>query len=248
MEKNILATVAGKEITEQELDFIIKRYPAEQQGFFSSENGKKQLLEQMISFELFYNLGKEMNIDQTEEFVASLEKVKKDLLTQMIIDKTLSEVTITDEEAKKYYEDNKEKFAEKGSVTAKHILVEAEDTAKKIKEEIVSGNVSFEEAAEKYSSCPSKEQGGNLGAFSRGMMVPEFEDAAFALPIDEVSEPVKTQFGYHIIKVTERKDEEIKEFDEVKSTVVTSLMTEAQQAKYFDVINELTKKYEVKRF
>lgn len=248
MEKKILATVAGVEITEQDLDAIIKRYPAQQQAMFASENGKKQLLEQVISFELFYNLGKEIELDKSEEFLSEIEKLKKDLLTQMMISKTLSEVTITDEEANKYYEENKENFADKETVTAKHILVDTEDAAKKIKEEIVSGNVSFEEAAEKYSSCPSKEQGGSLGAFSRGMMVPEFEEASFTLPVGEVSEPVQTQFGYHIIKVTDRSEKNIKPFDEVKESVLNNLTTERQQAKYMDVINELSSKYEIKRF
>lgn len=248
MEKKILATVAGVEITEQDLDAIIQRYPAQQQAMFASENGKKQLLEQVISFELFYNLGKEIELDKSEEFLNEIEKLKKEFLTQMMISKTLSEVTITDEEAKKYYEENKENFADKETVTAKHILVDTEDAAKKIKDEILAGSVSFEEAAEKYSACPSKEQGGSLGAFSRGMMVPEFEEASFTLPVGEVSEPVQTQFGYHIIKVTDRAEKNIKPFDEVKDSVMNNLTTERQQAKYMDVINELTSKYEIKRF
>ena len=248
MEKKILATVAGAEITEQDLEAVIKRYPAQQQAMFSTENGKKQLLEQLISFELFYNLGKEIKLDNSEEFLTEIERLKKDLLTQMIINKTLSEVTITDEEAKKYYDENKDNFSERETVTAKHILVDNEEAAKKIKNEIVAGNVSFEEAAEKYSSCPSKEQGGSLGAFSRGMMVPEFEEASFTLPVGEVSDPVQTQFGYHIIKVTDRSEKKVKPFEDVKEAVMNTLMTERQQAKYMDVVNELSAKYEIKRF
>lgn len=248
MENKILATVAGTEITEQDLEAVIKRYPAQQQAMFSTENGKKQLLEQLISFELFYNLGKEIKLDNSEEFLTEIERLKKDLLTQMIINKTLSEVTITDEEATKYYEENKDNFSERETVTAKHILVDNEEAANKIKDEIVAGNISFEEAAEKYSSCPSKEQGGSLGAFSRGMMVPEFEEASFTLPIGEVSDAVKTQFGYHIIKVTDRSEKKIKPFEDVKDVVMNTLMTERQQAKYMDVVNELSDKYEIKRF
>ena len=248
MENKILATVDGREISEKDLEAVIKRYPAQQQAFFSSDMGKKQLLEQLIAFELFYNLGKEIGLDKTEEYSNEVEKIKKEMLTQMSISKTLSEVTITDDEAKAYYDENNDAFAEPETATAKHILVEGEEAAKKIREDITSGAISFEEAAEKYSTCPSKEQGGNLGSFSRGMMVPEFEEASFTLPIGEVSEPVQTQFGYHIIKVTDRTEKNIKAFEDVKEDVINRLITERQQAKYMDVVNELTNKYEVKRF
>ena len=70
----------------------------------------------------------------------------------------------------------------------------------------MSNELTFEEAAVKYSTCPSKEEGGNLGSFGRGMMVPEFEEAAFNLDLNVVSEPVQTQFGYHLIKVEDKND------------------------------------------
>lgn len=85
--------------------------------------------------------------------------------------------------------------------TAKHILVETEEEAQKAKEEIVSGALSFGDAAMKYSICPSNQQGGSLGEFSKGMMVPEFEEAAFSAEIGATRDPVKTQFGYHLIVV-----------------------------------------------
>lgn len=97
--------------------------------------------------------------------------------------------------------------AEDGSqfktVRAKHILVDSEEQAWAIKSRITEGE-SFEELALKYSKCPSKEKGGDLGYFVRGQMVPEFENAAFETPIGEVSDPVKTRFGWHLIKVTRK--------------------------------------------
>ena len=107
--------------------------------------------------------------------------------------------------------------------------------------------ISFEEAAKKYSSCPSKEQGGDLGEFGRGMMVPEFENAAFELEIGQISEPVKTQFGYHIILVESKNEPKEKEFDEVKDIIFNQMNQEAQQKKYIDMIMELEKKYGVER-
>lgn len=89
-------------------------------------------------------------------------------------------------------------------VRASHILVEDESKANVLKKEI-EGGAEFAELAKKHSKCPSGESGGDLGFFGKGMMVKEFEDAAFSLEVGQVSEPVKTQFGYHLITVTDKK-------------------------------------------
>lgn len=247
MENKVLAVVAGNEITEMDLQQAILKYPQDRRGMFETEQGKKQLLEQMISFELMFQFGKEASLDKTKEFETEVEKFKKELLTQMVINKVISEVTVTDDEALKYYEENRSMFSEPENVTAKHILISSEEEANKIKKEIESNNVTFEEAASQYSSCPSKEQGGNLGSFSRGMMVPEFEEAAFGSEIGVVTEPVKTQFGYHLIKVEAKNAGKNLDFEEVKDGVVNQLLQETQQKKYFDLIGELSTKYTIDR-
>ena len=89
------------------------------------------------------------------------------------------------------------------TVRASHILVDSEGQAWAIKSRITEGE-NFETLAKEYSKCPSKEKGGDLGYFNRGQMVPEFEYAAFSTPIGEVSDPVKTRFGWHLIKVTRK--------------------------------------------
>ena len=88
---------------------------------------------------------------------------------------------------------------------ASHILVKTQDEAVQIKKDIDAGKISFEEAAKKYSLCPSKAQGGDLDYFGRGMMVKPFEDAAFDGEIGKVSNPVQTQFGWHLIKVVDKR-------------------------------------------
>ena len=246
MENKVLATVGSQEITEKELNEIISKYPDDRKAMFDNEQGRKQLLEQVISFELLNKFGNELKLDETDEYKETVKRLAKEILTQMTIAKILSEVTVTDEEAKEYYEANKDKFMEQPTVSAKHILVENEGDAVKIKEEIDNG-MTFEEAAKQYSSCPSKEQGGNLGVFGRGMMVPEFEDAAFAAEIGKVTEPVKTQFGYHLILVDSKNEATTKTFEEVKDAVVQQLMQERQQRKYLDVLKELEAKYGVTR-
>jgi len=90
-------------------------------------------------------------------------------------------------------------------VRASHILVETKDQAASLREEITSGTKEFAEAAKAVSKCPSGRNGGDLGFFGRGRMVPEFDQAAFNQAEGEISEPIKTQFGYHLLVVTETR-------------------------------------------
>ena len=247
MENKVLATIGAVEITEKDLENIIMRYPEDKRAYFLSDMGKKQVLEQMISFELMNRLALELKLNETEEYKANLKQLEKDLLTQMAINKVLSDVTITDEDAKKFYDENKDQFAQKEAVSAKHILVDNEEKCKEIKEKINNNEITFEEAAKQYSTCPSGQQGGALGMFNRGKMVPQFEEAAFTLDINEVSEPVKTQFGYHLIKVENKKEATTSAFEEVKTQIIQRLMQQAQDNKYLQTIKDLEAKHNVQR-
>lgn len=247
MENKTLAVISGVEIKERDVDATIKRYPEDKRGYLSSEMGRKQVLEQMIAFELMNKFGLEMALDKTEEYKSNLMQMEKELLTQMTINKVFSEVTVTDEEAKKYYDENLEEFKQKESVSAKHILVENLEECEDIKSKVENGELTFEEAAMKHSTCPSKDQGGNLGAFGKGMMVPEFEKAAFELELNKVSDPVKTQFGYHLIMVDAKNEAKVNDFEDVKSQIVSKLIQGAQERKYMDIIKDLEAKYDVKR-
>ena len=90
-------------------------------------------------------------------------------------------------------------------VKASHILVGRKSEAEALRQQILDGEITFEDAAKKYSQCPSREEGGDLGFFPRGVMAGPFEKAAFSLPIGEISQPVETRFGWHLIKVTDKK-------------------------------------------
>ena len=247
MENKVLAVAAGYEITEKDLNAIIARYPQDRRAAFQNDQAKKQLVEQLISFELMNKFGKEMKLDETQEYKDAMESISKEVITSMAINKILADITVTDEEVKKYYDENKSAFEKPATVSARHILVATEDEAKNIKEEISNGTTSFSDAAMKYSTCPSKEQGGALGEFSRGMMVPEFEEAAFNAEIGKVTEPVKTQFGYHLIIVDSKNEASTKNFEEVKDGVLQQLIQERQHKKYDEMLKELEDKYGVER-
>lgn len=108
-------------------------------------------------------------------------------------------------QAKDLYKNDKEiTLSQAKEVRASHILVKTKEQAESIREDIINGR-SFAEAAKEYSLCPSGKQGGDLGYFGHGVMVPEFDKAAFELPLNIVSEPIKTQFGWHLLVVTDKK-------------------------------------------
>ena len=88
--------------------------------------------------------------------------------------------------------------------SARHLLVSSESECEQIKKDIQEGKISFEDAAKKYSQCPSRSRGGDLGTFSQGQMVPEFDKVVFNDELNVVHGPVKTQFGYHLLKTTSR--------------------------------------------
>lgn len=247
MENKILAIVNGVQIKESDIEAAIMRYPAERRAYLQSENGRKQLLEQIISFELMYNHGKDQGLENDKMYLAQVENAKKDLLTQTVIDKELASVDVNEDEIKAYYENSKDKFKEPEQLRAKHILVDSEEEAIKIAKEIEAG-LAFEDAALKNSKCPSSQNGGDLGFFGKGNMVPEFEDAAFALDVDKVSEPVKTQFGYHLIKVVEKKEAREKALEEVKDSIKAAMIQEKQNEKYFTLVEDLKKKYKVEMY
>lgn len=244
MEQKIIASVNGKKITQNDLDNALLRFPKDRQAFLTSEEGRKQLLDQLISFELIHSYALDNAIEKDENYIIRLEAAKKEILTQTAINHILEDVKVTDEEVKDYYEANNNYFMGQEAVSARHILVDSIELANEIKNKIEEG-LNFEMAAMQYSTCPSKEQGGSLGQFTRGRMVPEFEEAAFGLAVGQISEPVKTQFGYHIIKVDEKVSETVKPLEEVFDIIKREILSERESFKYMQFTQKLKSIYSV---
>ncbi len=242
----VLATVEGKEITQQDVFRFLNELGPQTAAQFQSPEGMKQIVDELVNQEVIYLDAIENNLNEDEEFIAEMERVKSVVLKQYAINKLLSNVSATEGEITEYYNNHKEQFTKPESVRASHILVKEEEEVNKILDELNNG-LSFEDAASKYSQCPSKANGGDLGEFTKGKMVPEFEKVAFELEVGKLSEPVKTQFGYHLIKVVDKKEAGVKSLEEAKSQISQLVNGLKQQEKYLDKTNELKDKYEIKR-
>ncbi|MDA8137699.1 MAG: peptidyl-prolyl cis-trans isomerase [Desulfobacteraceae bacterium] len=163
------------------------------------------------------------------------------MIREFIGKEIVPKVNITEKEAKEYYDKNTKQYLRPEEVKAQHILIKTEkgdseekkaEARKKLTElkKQIDAGADFGELAKANSQCPSAPNGGDLGYFSKGRMVPEFEKAAFALKTNEVSGIVETQFGYHLIKVTDHKAPEQQKFDEVKSRIMNELRNKKIQA------------------
>jgi len=244
VENKVLATVNGKEISQDDLDILMQSLSPQVAMQFNGEEGKKRLIDELVSQELLYLDAVKNGFDKEDEFTSELNKVKENLLKQYAVKKILNDITVSDEEVADYYEQNKSYFQKPESVKASHILVDDEETANKILDEIKAG-LAFEDAAKNNSKCPSNTNGGDLGYFTRGKMIPEFEKVAFELKEGEISQPVKTQFGYHIIKLVDRKQPSISPLEEVKTELKKQMVGMKQNKAYMQKTDELKKQYEV---
>ena len=241
----ILAKVGALTVTEREVDEFLAELGQRGQGYNTPE-GRKAILEQIISSKLLL-LDARHNLLETEaEFKAELAKLRENLLINYAGNKVIAAVKVNEEDVKKYYEDNLDKFKQGETVNADHILVDSEEKALEILSKIENGEMSFGDAAKEFSSCPSGQRGGNLGDFGRGQMVPEFDKAVFELEVGEVTKtPVQTQFGYHLIKLNSKSEASVMPFDDIAPQLSDMVLNEKRREAYERKINQLKILYPV---
>ena len=246
MEEKVLAVAAGHEITEGERNRLISNYPPEQQVYMSSPQAKQDVLEQLIAFHLFHKMAVEEKIIESQEYLDMVEKLKVELASHMAATSVVEHIRVSEEEERSYYQEHQSQFREEGQVSAKHILVDSREQAEEVAKEVEAG-LAFEEAARKYSTCPSRDKGGDLGDFSKGQMVPEFEKAAFGGEVGAVIGPVETQFGHHLILVEDKKEASQRPFGQVQEQIHQQLVQARQQEAYQAKVKQLSEAYGVER-
>jgi peptidyl-prolyl cis-trans isomerase C len=225
----IVAKVNGKPITETDLKFAEGELGSEL-GSLPPEVKRRALAEYLIDNMLFSEAAEAEKLGSTPEFEEQMNYLRQRLLREQYFEKTLKG-TVSEEEAKKIYDTRIASMKTEDEVAARHILVDSEEKAKELRAKIVAG-ADFAEVAKENSTDPgSKDQGGLLGYFTKGQMVPEFDDAVFKMLEGDVSEPVKTNFGWHIIKLEDRRLKEPPTFDPVKASIMNSLVVRKAQEK-----------------
>ena len=247
MENNnkLLAEVNGKKIYRNDVISFMQNIEGGER--FQNEEGIKVLTDEMVNQEILLADAYKNKLDNDEEFKSELNLVKDNMMKNYAMHKIFQSVNPTEEDLKEYYEENKEVITPNKTYTASHILLDDKDKANEVYKEINEG-LDFQEAARKYSKDPSAASGGSLGTFPKGVMVKEFQDGLDSLEVGEISKPVKSQFGYHLIKLEDINNEEAKAFDEVKDQVYQTYLMVKRQEKYLEKLNKISKDIEVKKY
>ena len=269
-----MITVNGRELSSEEYKRTCGTYMMQTGKNTLTDDEKAAIADQLVNAHLLLMAGQESDVEVTkeeleenysnfkaqydseEDFKSALEKVndteesiKEKLKENILLHKYLSEkfyskVSVTNAEAEKFYAENEQHFVTSDSVRASHILVKEEKEADEVKAKLDSGS-NFEELAEEYSKCPSSAKGGDLGYFEKGQMVKEFEEAAFSLNPGEVTGPVKTQFGYHMIKLVDKKKSAKQSFESVRENIKSYIGKGIADQLVTEKINELRESAEI---
>ena len=282
-------TVISQEQFDREMIAVQEIIEASGKSFSAAELAtiKKTVLEKIIRYELLYQECLKYNVEigdneinkkyestrsqfpSDAEFQQRLKElnnseelyksqIKRDLAIQRLINQKFKPA-VTDEEIRKYYDDNPDKFKQKSQVRASHILISVDSSATKAQKDAarkeieallsrIKSGEDFAAIAKEKSQCPSSANGGDLGFFSKGDMVEPFEEAVFSMKPGEISNIVETQFGYHIIKLTDKKDEKTIGFEEAKEEISRSLKREKIAESYNKFYADLRDKANVDIF
>jgi len=249
--QSVLENLIGRELLYQ--DSIAKKYKMDDKVLSEAMEQLKSRFEKDPNFKT--------NLEQEGLTQVELEaKLKQGLIIQNYITSLFAEKTIPNEqEAKDFYQQNLRYFAQPEQIKASHILKKVEPSASKddidkarkeieaIRKEALKGT-DFSTLATKYSDGPSKSQGGDLGYFGRGRMVKPFDDAAFSMKVGEISEVVQTQFGFHIIKVTDRKEAGNVPYETARTRILDYLRQQNLARELGSYVEELKKTAKVEIF
>lgn len=240
----ILATVNGKSITKKDVnEFVIKSIPGATFSSLTNEQ-KKSVVNQMVDRKLFLEDAEKVKIEDNLEYQEALKKLQENLMLDYWMKIKVEEIEISESDAKRYYLNNIDKFSKPASVKVRHILLSTEDEAITLIAELeltAKSNLKekFISLAHSESIGPSAINGGELDWFTYEQMVPEFSEAAFSLVIGNITKKaVKTQFGYHVIYLEDKKEDRSIPYNTVKQNIVKAL----RLTRFKEKLKKLSKK------
>lgn len=237
----VLAKGNGFTVTEKDLLGAMED-PAIGAENLPEDQKRETLIGFLIDMKAITQAAEAAKVDQSADFTKKLEEVKAQLLVQTYLDQEVKKL-VTPEAVRKFYDDTVKDMKPEPEIRARHILVGSEAEAKAAVERLKKGEDFAKVAAEISKDPGSKDSGGELGFFSKDRMVAPFSEAAFKLEPKQISDPVKTDFGWHIIEVEEKRDRPVPSFDELKPQVESYLTRQSQQK----VIEDIRKQANVQR-
>lgn len=246
----VYATVDGVEVTDKDISSLLRAMPGAKFNQLQPDQ-QKRVVDQAIERKLLAKQAMKEGIEKEAEFKKALINIKSDLALELWMKKVFDKVKVPEKDAKAFFAKNKDKFVKPASAKARHIVVEAEDTAKAIIKElsVLKGEAltsKFIELAKSKSTGPSGKSGGDLGWFSAKQMVPAFSEATFSQNKGEVTKaPVKTQFGYHVILTEDKKGGDKVKFEEAKAQIENNLKMEVFRKNVAKRAQELRKKAKI---
>lgn len=233
----VLAKVNGSEIRQSDVNLAAEELgPSLAQ--MDPEAKQENVLSFLIDMKIIAKAAEEKKVENSEDFKKRLAFTRDRLLMDRLL-ASEGKAALTDSAMKTVYTDASKQITSEQEVHARHILVPTEEEAKKVEEELKKG-ADFAELAKKESKDPGASDGGDLGFFTKEQMVPDFSKVAFALEPGKISDPVKTQFGWHIIKVEEKRARKAPDFDQVKPQI-EQFVTRKAQAEYVAKLRETAK-------
>jgi peptidyl-prolyl cis-trans isomerase C len=221
-----LAKIGSKSITDADLKGLVGNVSeAQKQQINSDAEIKNRMIDNLVVEELFVQEAEKTGVSKDKDYQTALDRARRQILAQRYLQKTI-QPKITDANVKAFFDKNKARYSQ-DEVHAQHVLLKDEAEAKEVYEKAKKGD-DFETLAKKYSKDPSAAtNGGDLGFFTRTRMVPQFADKAFSMAKGEISEPVKSPFGWHVIKVIDKKEGKPVKFDEIKDNVRQDFQSES---------------------
>lgn len=241
----VLAKVGNRTITEADLKQLANAVPENVRHLYLTPEGKKKALEYIVNVYVLAAEAKNQGMEKAPDVRQLLDFSQQDLLARLYLDKISSNLPEpTEQEAKQYFEKSKAKYMAPETIHLRHILVPTEGDAKKVLAQLKKGE-KFADLAQKVSTCPTRGRGGDLDWLAKGTLLPEIEKVAFSMQDGQITGPVKSTFGYHVLLLEGKRPAQETEFDQVKDYIIEQLKFQKRQEFYEKVAEKLRKKMNV---
>jgi len=237
----VVAKVDGVEIHQSDIALAEEELGASLPQDASPEARRNYLITHLVDMILLSRAAEEQGLSGSDDFKRRFAAMRTKLLAGLML-RQIAQKSVNEEAMHKVYDDAIKQMGDEQEVRARHILVESEDQAKAIQADLKKG-ADFAELAKQKSKDPAAADGGDLGYFTKDQMVPEFADVAFKLDKGQISDPVKTAFGWHIIKVEDKRKKPVPTYDQVKDQLATVVVQQSQA----DLVNKLRNQAKIER-